>query len=114
MLDCAVDSAWSSAVAHCGLAATMPEWLELGALHGRVTSAGWRERLLQPQSRGEVAALRQATRTECPLGEPGFVEELEAKFQGAVATAPAGASGQKAGASEGAFCGGREASGGLR
>ena len=32
-------------------------------------------------SRGEVAALRRATRTECPLGEPGFVEELEAKFQ---------------------------------
>ena len=81
MVDCAVDSACSSAAAHCGLAATMPEWLELEALHGRVTPAAWRERLLQPQSRGEVAALRRATRTECPLGEPVFVEEREAKFQ---------------------------------
>ena len=42
--------------------------------------AEWRERLRQPQSRGEVAALRRATQTECPLGQPGFVEELEAKF----------------------------------
>ena len=81
MLDCAVDSAWSSAAAHCGLAATMPEWLELEALHGRVTPAAWRERLRQPPSRREVAALRRATRTECPLGKPGFVEEREAKFQ---------------------------------
>ena len=58
-----------------------PEWLELEALHRRVTPAGWRERLSQPQPRGEVAALRRATRTECPLDEPGFVEELETKFQ---------------------------------
>ena len=59
----------------------VPEWLELEALHSRVTPAGWQDRLSQPQPRGEVAALRRATRTECPLGEPGFVEELETKFQ---------------------------------
>ena len=35
----------------------------------------------QPVPRGEAAALRRAIRTECPLGEPGFVEELEIKFQ---------------------------------
>ena len=81
VVDCAVDSAWTSVAAHCGLAAVMPEWLELEALHSRVTPAGWHERLSQPQPRGEVAALRRATRTECPLGEPGFVEELEIKFQ---------------------------------
>ena len=81
VVDCAVDSAWSSAAAHCGLAAVMPEWIELEALPSRVTPAGWQERLSQPQPRGEVAALRRATRTECPLGEPGFVEELEIKFQ---------------------------------
>ena len=34
-----VDSAWSSAAAHCDLAATMPEWLELEALHSQATSA---------------------------------------------------------------------------
>jgi hypothetical protein len=28
-----------------------------------------------------MAARRRATRAEYPLGEPGFVEELEAKFQ---------------------------------
>ena len=28
-----------------------------------------------------VGAVRRATQTECPLGEPGCVEELEAKFQ---------------------------------
>ena len=50
------------------------------ALHSRVLPAEWRERLRQPQSRGEVAALRRATQTECPLGRPGFVEELESKF----------------------------------
>ena len=46
----------------------------------RVAPTGWQERLRQAQPR-EVVALRRATRTECPLGEPGFVEELEAKFQ---------------------------------
>ena len=45
VVDCAVDSAWSSAAAHCGLAAVMPEWIELEALHSRVTPAGWQERL---------------------------------------------------------------------
>ena len=34
MVDCAVDSAWSSAAA---LAGTIPEWLEFEALHSRVT-----------------------------------------------------------------------------
>ena len=81
MVDCAVDSAWTSAAAHCGVAAVVPEWLELEALHSRGTPTGWQERLRQPQPRGEVAALRRATRTECPLGEPGFVEDLEIKFQ---------------------------------
>ena len=64
VVDCAVDSAWTSAAAHCGLAAAIPEWLELESLHSRVTTAGWRERLGQPEPRGEVAALRRATRTE--------------------------------------------------
>jgi len=28
-----------------------------------------------------MAAIRRATQTECPLGEAGFVEQSEAKFQ---------------------------------
>ena len=65
--------------AHCGLAAP-PDWLDLASLHQRIAPADWQERLRQAQSRGDLAALRRATQTECPLGEPGFVEELEAKF----------------------------------
>ena len=52
--------------------------------------AEWRERLRQPQSRGEVAALRRATQTECPLGQPDSVEELEAKFAVCLRPVPPG------------------------
>ena len=79
MVDRAEEYEWSSAAAHSGLKGA-PDWLDQAALHSRVMPAEWRERLRQPQSRGEVAALRRATQTECPLGQPGFVEELEAKF----------------------------------
>ncbi len=43
-------------------------------------SAGLTDPFL-PQRRSEIAALRRAMRTECPLGNPGFVEELESRFQ---------------------------------
>ena len=79
MVDRAEEYEWSSAAAHGGLKGA-PDWLDQAALRSRVMPAEWRERLPQPQSRGEVAALRRATQTECPLGQPGFVEELEAKF----------------------------------
>ena len=74
MVDRAEDYAWSSASAHSGPQAA-PEWLHLAALHGHVTPSEWRERLRQPQSRGDLAALRRATQTEIPLGQPGFVED---------------------------------------
>lgn len=77
----ATDYSWSSAAAHCGLMVAPPEWLDLEALHRRVSPVDWRERLEQPQPRREAAGLRRATRTEYPLGGPGFVEELEVKFQ---------------------------------
>ena len=80
MVERATDYRWSSAAAHSGSSAA-PGWLHQAALHHRVTPAAWAERLAQPLSRAEVAALRRATQTECPLGAPGFVEELEAKFQ---------------------------------
>jgi len=50
-------------------------------LHGRVTASDWAARLGQGMERGELAAIRRATQTECPLGEAGFVEQSQAKFQ---------------------------------
>ncbi len=91
----AEDYAWSSAAAHCGVAAAA-DWLDLAALHGRMTPTAWQARLREPQLRGTVAALRRATQTECPLGEPGFVEELEAKFGVQLRPLPPGRPAKKA------------------
>ena len=46
-----------------------------------MSPVAWRERLQQPQPRRETADLRRAKRTKYPLDGPGFVEDLEAKFQ---------------------------------
>ena len=75
----ASDYAWSSA-AHSSLIAP-PAWLDLETLHRHIAPDQWHHLLHQPQHRMAIAALRRATRTETPLGEPGFVEALEAKFQ---------------------------------
>ena len=99
MVDRAEDYAWSSASAHCGLPA-VPEWLDLAALHERVTPVEWQERLRQPQSRGDLAALRRATQTEIPLGQPGFVEDLEAKFHVRLRPLPLGRPPKKVAQSE--------------
>ena len=56
--------------------------------------------LRQPQSRGEVAALRRATQTQCPLGQPNFVEELEAKFAVCLRPLPPGRPPKKSAQSE--------------
>lgn len=90
MADGATDYPWSSAAAHCGLVAAPPECLDSQALHARFTADAWRERLAAPQPRGDVAALRRATRSESALGEPGFVEDLEAKFQVRLRSLPPG------------------------
>lgn len=79
MVGRAEDYAWSSAAAHSGVAAPAA-WLDLASLHQHIAPAAWQERLRQAQPRGDLAALRRATQTESPLGEPGFVEELETKF----------------------------------
>jgi len=54
------------------------------ARFGNVARAGDGERLGgalgQGMERGDLAAIRRATQTECPLGEAGFVERSEAKF----------------------------------
>jgi len=70
---------WSSAAAHVGL--TEGPRFDLAAL----ARAGDGERLGgtrgQGMERGELAAIRRAKQTECPLGEAGFVEQLESKFR---------------------------------
>ena len=76
----ATDYAWSSAAAHADLVHP-PSWLHLETLHRQMSPDEWQHRLRQPQDRNAIAALRRATRTEIPLGEPGFVEALETKFQ---------------------------------
>ncbi len=89
MVDCATDYQWSSAAAHCN-ASLAPSWLDVETLHNRIPPHLWRERLGQPLSRAEIAALRKATHTEQPLGLPGFVEELETKFQTKLIPQPLG------------------------
>jgi len=73
LVETAAEYRWSPAAAHVGLTE---------GLHGRVTASDWAARLGQGMERGELAAIRRATQTECPLlGEAGFVEQSEAKFQ---------------------------------
>ena len=75
----AADFAWSSAAAHCGLAKA-PAFLDVAAFRERIEFLDWRAMLAARQSRGERMAIRRATRAEKPLGEEGFVRELEVRF----------------------------------
>jgi len=95
----ATDYSWSSAAAHAGLS-TPPPWLDLETLHRQISPDEWQHRLGQPQDRTAIAALRRATRTEIPLGEPGFVEALEAKFQIRLRPQPLGRPNKKPAQSE--------------
>ena len=60
----------------------------------------WQGPLCQPHDRTAIAALRRATRTEIPLGESGFVEGLEAKFQIRLRPQPLGRPNKKPAQSE--------------
>jgi putative transposase len=89
MVENATTYPWSSAAAHCDASAA-PAWLATETLHRRVPPDLWRERLRQPLARSEITALRKATHTEQPLGLPGFIQELEAKFDTKLAPNPLG------------------------
>jgi len=67
LVETAAEYRWSSAAAHVGLTEG-PAWPDLAALHGRATASDWAARLGQGMERGELAAIRRATQTECPLG----------------------------------------------
>jgi hypothetical protein len=75
MVEAAEDYAWSSARAHCGLAAP-PPWLEIRAFNTDWDTRRWREHLDRADS-AEAGAIRACTHTGRPLGSPDFVAELE-------------------------------------
>jgi putative transposase len=70
---------WSSAAAHCGLAAC--PLLEMSRWHSRWTAEEWRAFLAAPTLPEEINALRKSTHTGRPLGEPDFVSALEQRMQ---------------------------------
>ena len=76
MVEAATLWRWSSAGAHCDLAA--PEaWVEQELWRKRWTAKEWGEYLAAGESATEMAALRQFTHSGRPLGSPTFVADLE-------------------------------------
>ena len=67
---------WSSAPAHCGVAAPEP-MLEMQRWRKRWTVREWGQFLGDAQSVADQSALRQSTHTGRPLGTPEFVAGLE-------------------------------------
>jgi putative transposase len=67
---------WSSAAAHCGVAAA-DAMLEMELWRKRWTVSEWREFLSGGESQSDLTALRRCTHTGRPLGTPGFVAALE-------------------------------------
>ena len=76
MVETASEWKWSSAAAHCGVAAPAI-WLDLQLWSKRWTAEAWVEYLSAGESAAEVAALRQFTHTGRPLGSAAFVADLE-------------------------------------
>ncbi|MCC7341107.1 MAG: hypothetical protein IT170_08475 [Bryobacterales bacterium] len=76
-----LDSPWSSARVHAGLASA-PEWLEHRAWAGSGPSPKGRETPgLGFRESGDRDRLREATRNGRPFGRKGFVTGLEAKLE---------------------------------
>ena len=98
----AEDYAWSSAAAHCGVAAAA-DWLDLAALHGRVTPAAWQARLREPQSPGEMAARRcggaaSGCANGVSTGRARFCGGTGGKIWGSTEATTAGSAGEESGA----------------
>ena len=71
---------WSSAAAHCGMAA--PDvCLEMERWRERWTGVAWRQFLEEGEREDEILALRRCTHTGRPLGAREFVERLEGRTQ---------------------------------
>lgn len=71
---------WSSAAAHCGLAA--PDvCLEMATWSKRWSPASWGEFLGQGESDAELKMIRRSTHTGRPLGGAEFMQALELRTQ---------------------------------
>jgi putative transposase len=68
--------AWSSAVAHCGVAQT-DTFLSTALWQTHWTNTGWRKYLAAGETETELASIRQCTHTGRPLGTQEFVHALE-------------------------------------
>jgi len=75
MVESPEDHVWSSARAHCGLAAA-PPWLDTRAFDAQWDARLWRD-YLDRFDRTEADAIRASTHTGRPLGSTEFVSELE-------------------------------------
>jgi len=70
------DYCWSSAAAHCGLAAA-PFWLNMQPFRDSWKTVAWCEYLGQAGTREETDAIRGSTHTGRPLGSADFVARME-------------------------------------
>jgi putative transposase len=73
----AEDWPWSSTAAHYGTAAAADPLLSMDWWRRTWDGASWRQYLAEGDSHAEVRAIRRFTHTGRPLGDAGFVEELE-------------------------------------
>jgi putative transposase len=67
---------WSSAVSHCR-ADNRDDFVALGIWSRRWTFTSWTEYLAGGELESDLAAIRQRTHTGRPLGNAGFVQQLE-------------------------------------
>ncbi|MGO4518847.1 hypothetical protein AB4Y89_23880 [Terriglobus sp. 2YAB30_2] len=76
LISAAEDWPWSSAGAHCGMAAgDVSLSMELWAANWKRSS--WKEYLAEKETEEELQAIRQSTHTGRPLGDESFVRDLE-------------------------------------
>ncbi len=77
MVPVAEEWKWSSALAHCGGAASPDVRLEMERWAKRWSATEWRRFLAEGTTEFEITALRQCAHTGRPLGGEDFVAQLE-------------------------------------
>jgi len=81
--------AWSSAAAHCGTGSAAAA-LDLDLWSNSWTHAGWHDFLREEAGDTDAARIRAATHTGRPLGDVGFVTELEQRLNRRLAPSKGG------------------------
>ena len=79
--------AWSSAAAHCGLAAAHSS---LAAWPAKMDAETWRDNISATQDEGQIARLRLCTSRGRPLGSDSFLSKLELALGRRLRPLPAG------------------------